>query len=160
MGEELGCDSPWPRESWNWLESWAAWKTLHFLKTAAQNQGKLTQKKKKRCATTVQGPLPCSSQASEEGGGGVSGSSTTAPHLPRMKNKSTKTWSAWGGKVADLSKEKGPEPSPLCAFIRFIHTRILIKLINHCQAVRVKQYIIYRELSGLILSYGQLVKGL
>ena len=63
-----------------------------------------------------------------------------------MKNKSTKTWSAWGGEVADLSKEKGPEPFPLWAFIRFIHIGIQIKLINHCQAVRVKQYITYREL--------------
>ena len=72
-----------------------------------------------------------------------------APHLPWMKNKSTKTWSAWGGTVADLSKEKGPEPFPPWAFIRFIGTGIQIKLINHCQAVRIKQYITYRELEGL-----------
>ena len=35
------------------------------------------------------------------------------------ENKSTKTWSAWGGKVADLSKEKGQEPFPQWAFIGF-----------------------------------------
>ena len=33
------------------------------------------------------------------------------------ENKSTKTGSAWGGKVADLSKEKGQEPFPQRAFI-------------------------------------------
>ena len=48
--------------------------------------------------------------------------------------------------MANLSKEKGPEPFPPWAFIRFIRTGIQIKLINHCQAVRVKQYKIYREL--------------
>ena len=48
--------------------------------------------------------------------------------------------------MADLSKEKGPEPFLLRAFIRFIHTGIQIKLINHCQPVRVKQYITYRDL--------------
>ena len=48
--------------------------------------------------------------------------------------------------MADLSKEKGPEPFPVWAFIRFISTGIQIKLINHCQEVRVKQYITYREL--------------
>ena len=35
------------------------------------------------------------------------------------ENKSTKTGSAWGGKVADLSKEKGQEPFPQWAFIGF-----------------------------------------
>ena len=88
------------------------------------------------------------------------GALTQPPCLPWMKSKSTKTWSAWGREVAHLSKEKGPEPFPPWAFIRFIHTGIQIKLINHCQAVRVKQYIAYRELWGLILSYSQLVKGL
>ena len=34
------------------------------------------------------------------------------------ENKSTKTGSAWGGKVADLSK-KGQEPFPEWAFIGF-----------------------------------------
>ena len=33
------------------------------------------------------------------------------------ENKSTKTGSAWGGKVADLSREKGQEPFPQRAFI-------------------------------------------
>ena len=68
------------------------------------------------------------------------------PSLPRMKNKSTKTRSAWGGEEADLLKEKGPEPFPPWAFIRFIRIGMQIKLINHCQPVRVKQYSIYREL--------------
>ena len=36
------------------------------------------------------------------------------------ENKSTKTLSAWGGKVADLSKEKGQEPFAQRAFIGFI----------------------------------------
>ena len=31
----------------------------------------------------------------------------------------TETCSAWGGKVADLSKEKGQDPVPQWAFIRF-----------------------------------------
>ena len=66
-----------------------------------------------------------------------------APRPPRMKNKSTKTWSAWGGEVADLSKEKGPEPFPPWAFIRFICAGIQIKLINHCREIRVKQYMIW-----------------
>ena len=35
------------------------------------------------------------------------------------ESKSTKTGSAWGGKVADLSKEKGQEPFPQWAFIGF-----------------------------------------
>ena len=45
-----------------------------------------------------------------------------------------------------LSKGKGPEPLFPGAFIRFIGIGIQIKLINHCQPVRVKQYKIYREL--------------
>ena len=48
--------------------------------------------------------------------------------------------------MADLSKEKGPEPFPPWVFIRFIHIGMQIKLINHCQPVRVKQYRISREL--------------
>ena len=36
------------------------------------------------------------------------------------ENKSTKTRSAWGGKVANLSKEKDQEPFPQWAFIGFI----------------------------------------
>ena len=35
------------------------------------------------------------------------------------ENKSTKTQSAWRGKVADLSKEEGQEPVPQWAFIGF-----------------------------------------
>ena len=35
------------------------------------------------------------------------------------ENKSTKTLSAWGGKVANLSKEKGQEPFPQWTFIGF-----------------------------------------
>ena len=52
------------------------------------------------------------------------------------ENKSTETLSAWGGKVANLSKEKGQEPVPQWAFIWFnLHRNtecIYIKLINHC----------------------------
>ena len=55
----------------------------------------------------------------------LSGSFNAAPPhppalLPRMKNKTTKTRSAWGGEVANLSKEKGLDPFPPWAFIRFI----------------------------------------
>ena len=74
------------------------------------------------------------------------------------ENKSTKTRSAWGGKVANLSKEKGLDPFPPWAFIRFIHIGMQIKLISHCQPVRIKQYRIYRELQGLSLSYSQSAK--
>ena len=48
--------------------------------------------------------------------------------------------------MANLSEEKGLEPFPPWAFIRFIHIGIQIKLIDPCQSVRVKQYKIYREL--------------
>ena len=40
------------------------------------------------------------------------------------ESKSTKTRSAWGEKVAKLSKEKGQEPFPQWAFIEFIYTGI------------------------------------
>ena len=56
--------------------------------------------------------------------------------------KSTKTWSALGGKVADLSKEKGQEPVPQWTFIGFICMGIqgmYVKLINHFQAEMIKQ---------------------
>ena len=45
----------------------------------------------------------------------------TSPPPPTAtdENKSTKTGSAWGGKVADLSKEKGQEPFPPWAFVGF-----------------------------------------
>ena len=55
--------------------------------------------------------------------------------------------------------EKGPEPLSPGAFIRFIRIGMQIKLINHCQPVRVKQYRIYRELPGLSLSYSQSARG-
>ena len=44
-----------------------------------------------------------------------------APPCPatKDKNKSTNIRSVWGGKVADLSKEKGQEPFPPWAFIGF-----------------------------------------
>ena len=81
------------------------------------------------------------------------------PGPPWMKNKTTKTWSAWGGEVANLSKEKGLDPFPPRTFIKFIRIGMPIKLINHCQPVRVKQYRIYREPWGFILSHSQLVRG-
>ena len=65
------------------------------------------------------------------------GALTQSPGLPQMKNKSTKTLSAWGGEAANLSKVKGPELFPPWAFIRFIRIGMQIKLINHCQPVRV-----------------------
>ena len=40
------------------------------------------------------------------------------------ESKSTKTRSAWGTKVAKLSKETGQEPFPQWAFIEFIYTGI------------------------------------
>ena len=49
-------------------------------------------------------------------GGGICPQS---PPSTADENKSTKTLSAWGGKVADLSKEKGQEPVPQWAFIGF-----------------------------------------
>ena len=67
------------------------------------------------------------------------GSAHRVPPSTMDENKSTKTSSAWGGKVADLSREKGQAPCPHWAFIGFICTGIQIKLINHCQAVRIKQ---------------------
>ena len=65
-------------------------------------------------------------------------------HLQRRppttdKNKSIETGSVWGGKVADLSKEKGQEPVPQWALLGSVCTGIQVKLINHCQAVRIKQ---------------------
>ena len=47
--------------------------------------------------------------------------------------------------MAHLSKEKGLDPFPPWAIIRFIGIIMQIKLINHCQPVRVKQYRIYTE---------------
>ena len=65
------------------------------------------------------------------------------------KNKSTKTWSAWGGKVAELSKERGQEPVPQWAFIGFnLHRNegsvcvcvCVYEKLNHCyQEVIIEQ---------------------
>ena len=75
------------------------------------------------------------------------------------ENKSTKTWSAWGGKVADLSKEKGQEPVPQWAFIGFNLHRNTGKAHQSLSGSK-DQTIDNRELGGLILSQGQLDKGL
>ena len=53
-------------------------------------------------------------------GGGSARRAPPTPPTAMDENKSTKTWSAWGGKVADLSKEKGQGPFPQWAFIGFI----------------------------------------
>ena len=47
------------------------------------------------------------------------GSAHRVPLAATDENKSTKTPSAWGGKVASLSKGKGQEPVPQWAFIGF-----------------------------------------
>ena len=47
------------------------------------------------------------------------GSARRAPLAATDENKSTKTRSAWGEKVAYLSKEKNQEPFPQWAFIGF-----------------------------------------
>ena len=47
------------------------------------------------------------------------GSARRAPLAATDENKSTKTRSAEGGKVADLSKEKVQDPVPQWAFIGF-----------------------------------------
>ena len=61
--------------------------------------------------------------------------------------------------MANLSKEKGLDLFPPWAFIRFIRIGMQIKLINHCQPIRIKQYRIYREFGGLSLSYSQSARG-
>ena len=60
--------------------------------------------------------------------------------------------------MADLSKEKGQEPFPQWDLLGSVCTGIQVKPINHCQAVRIKQQITYKELEGLILTRGQLAK--
>ena len=50
-------------------------------------------------------------------GGGSAHRVHPPPPAAMDENQSTKTWSAWGGEVADLSKEKGQEPFPQWAFI-------------------------------------------
>ena len=47
------------------------------------------------------------------------GAPPTDPPPAPDESKSTKTRSAWGGKVADLSKERGQESVPQWAFIGF-----------------------------------------
>ena len=76
---------------------------------------------------------------------GCRGALTQPPGPPWMKKRLPRH-DLLGEERWPLLKEKGPEPLSPGAFIRFICTGIQIKLINHCQAVRVKQYIIYREL--------------
>ena len=52
---------------------------------------------------------------------GCGGGSSTrrGPPATTDESKSTKTWSAWQGKVANLSKEKGQEPVPQWTFNEF-----------------------------------------
>ena len=62
---------------------------------------------------------------------------TKRPLVTKNENKSI----AWGGEVADLSKEKDQEPVLQWAFIGFnLHrnTGQIIKLNNHCQAEMIK----------------------
>ena len=75
------------------------------------------------------------------------------------ENKSTKTWSAWGGKVADLSKEKDQESVPQWAFIGFNLHRNTDKAPQSLSGSK-DQTIDNKEIWGLILSQGQLAKGL
>ena len=50
---------------------------------------------------------------------GCGGALPQSPPSATDEDKSTKTGSAWGGKVAGLSKEKGQEPVLQWAFIGF-----------------------------------------
>ena len=97
---------------------------------------------------------------------GVEGSTCRAPLSTTDENKSTKTWSAWGGKVADLSKKKGQEPVPQWAFIGFNSHRNTGCVCTHTRKAhqslsgRNDQIIgNIKELWWLILSQGQIVKG-
>ena len=84
------------------------------------------------------------------------GGFNAAPRSATDEEKDCQDMICLGRKGGHFSQgEKGPEPLSPWAFIRFIGIRMQIKLINHCQAVRVKQYRIYRELPGLSLSYSQ-----
>ena len=77
----------------------------------------------------------------------MSGDFNAAPPSDKDEEKDYQDMICLGRKGGRFSQgEKGPEPLSPGAFIRFIHIGIRIKLINHCQAVRVKQYITYREL--------------
>ena len=53
--------------------------------------------------------------------------------------------------MANLSKEKGLDPFPPWAFIRFICIGMQIKLINHCQPVRLNNTGFTENLEGLFL---------
>ena len=92
------------------------------------------------------------------------GALPTAPHPHPLattdENKSTKTWSAWGGKVADLSKEKGQEPFPQWAFTGFSLHRNTSKAHQSLSGSKDQTIDTNKELWGLILSQGQLAKGL
>ena len=74
------------------------------------------------------------------------------------ENKSTKTWSAWGEKVSQRRRAKSLFLNGL--LLGSVCTGIQVKLISHCQAVRIKQQVTFKELWELILSQGQLAKGL
>ena len=77
----------------------------------------------------------------------MSGGFNAAPRSTMDEEKDYQDKICLGGKGGRFSQgEKGPEPLSPGAFIRFIRIGIRIKLINHCQSVRVKQYRIYREL--------------
>ena len=65
------------------------------------------------------------------------------------------------GKVADISKVRMRRGKSLFLngiLLGSICTGIQVKLVNHCQAVMIKQQITFK-LQGLILSQGQLAKG-
>ena len=75
------------------------------------------------------------------------GGFNAAPRSATDEEKDYQDMICLGRKGGRFSQgEKGPEPLSPGAFIRFIRIEIQIKLINHCQPVRVKQYMIYREL--------------
>ena len=77
----------------------------------------------------------------------VGGALTQPPGSTTAEEKDDQDMICLGRKGGRFSQgEKGPEPLSLGAFIRFMRIGIQIKLINHCQSVRVKQYKIYREL--------------
>ena len=61
--------------------------------------------------------------------------------ITTVENKSTKTLAAWGGKVADLSKQKVQKPllnGLLLGLIGIGIQGVYVKL-KHCQAVMIKQ---------------------
>ena len=90
----------------------------------------------------------------------VGGLRPQGPLADMDENKSTKTWSAWGGKVADLSKEKGQEPFPQWAFIGFSLPRNTGKAHQLLSGSKDQTIDNKQKLWGLILSQGQLAKRL